>query len=883
MIRSRALVLGTAIWAVGAAPEAVVAQDEPSERPSNLRVIKTFDFFEPENHEPVPMHWDRLSKFGFPDFARGGFDESAGCESAPSFRLDALGTNVAFTYHGRDIPVKPGSDYEIHVRVRTSGMNHARAYVSAFYADRYGRMLADSETFSGLVGGDDGDHDWQQVSITLVGEYPSARIIGLTLWVTQDSVWSRGPVSPRRIEHVDVDAVAWFDDVVVHRLPRTAIRTADGTPLFTLGEPVRLDVLVSDPDGLNATAELAIADSEGRPVWRRALRIRTEANAGPERVSVGPLDVGVYTANLNISTNGRVLVSNAFCFAVISRLADEGRPFPGRLGIVLDEAPRGRWLANLGMLQELAVQHAKIPVRGDDWSTPAATTQDETFDELLGWMARNRMQVVAELRSPTFLTTPREQRILRPLLDILSEEPEAWLPYVSYLLSRYADMVTSWQVGQDGDAGAVWDDRVPALLQRVRSEFASFVFDPVLVTTWSLEHQLQPARTFGDALCIRVPSSISPTWIDEYWASLPLEHAARYWAFVEPLPAGAYTRRTRLADFAERLVALLKLDVSVIYVRQPWIWEPLNDQPRPVEELLVLRAVAAMLSDARWAGTMRLDAHTIAEVFDRGERGVLVVQDKTMSDQPRVVESYLGDDVRVYDVLGRELPVEKSDGRVRLHVGAEPLFVTGVPTWQMRLRGGVGLDEPRIDTAPGIQTRKIQFTNVADVPIGGVMHLTVPRYWEVKPVYLPFNLQPGESFERELRIRVPNNESAGDKTLLARMALETGGRGTFDIPIAIELGMRDVDVTTFAMTRGSSVVVRQIVTNRSDAPLSFSGFVAAPGRPRISRVIPNIQPGQTLAKDYTLPGGEDLAGQSIRVGLREVRGDRQYSQSVIVP
>lgn len=882
MGRDRIRLLWTAACVVGALAGPGRADESAAERLSNQRVVKTFDFNEPENYEPIPMHWERISKFGFPDFAEGSFDRTVGASSSPSFRLESRGANIAFTYDGEDIPAKLGSDYEIHASVRTRGAKHARAYLSAFYTDRYGRVLTGSEVFSDLVGGDE-EQDWKHVSVTLTGEYPSARVIGLTLWVTQDSVWSRGPVSPRRIEQVDVDAVAWFDDIVVHRLPRTSIRATTGTPLFTLGDPVLLDVLVSDPDGFNASAELAIADADGQPVWRRAVRIRTDENPRPERIAVGPLGVGVYTANLNITTQETVLASDAFGFAVMGRLPADDHSVQGRLGVVLDEAPRGRWLTNLGILNQLAVQHAKIPVRGDDWNTPAATTQDETFDQLLGWMARNRMNVIAEIRPPTFLTTPREQRIYRPLIDILSEDPGTWLPYVSYLLSRYADMVTGWQIGTDGDVGTVWDDRVPALLPDVRRQFSAFLFDPVLVTTWSLEHALPPSRRFGDDLSIRVPSEIAPAWIASFWSSLPPEHADKYWAFVEPLPAGLYARQTRLADFGERLVELLKLNVGVIFVRQPWVWEPRHDQPRPVEELLVLRAVASMLSTAKWVGTMRLDERTSGEIFDCGELGVLVVRDKSLSAAPRVLEAYLGDGVRVYDLLGREIPVENRDGRVKLPVGAEPVFVTGVPTWQMELRGDVGLDEPRIDTAPGIQTRNIRFTNVADVPIAGVLHLTVPKYWDVKPVYLPFSLQPGEKFERELHVRVPNNESAGQKIILARMTLETGGHGTFEIPILAELAMRDVDVTTFAISRGESVVVRQIVTNRAAEPLSFSGFVAAPGRPRISRIIPNIQPGQTLAKDYTLPAASDLVGQSIRVGLREIRGERQYSQSVIVP
>ena len=79
------------------------------------------------------------------------------------------------------------------------------------------------------------------------------------------------------------------------------------------------------------------------------------------------------------------------------------------------------------------------------------------------------------------------------------------------------------------------------------------------------------------------------------------------------------------------------------------------------------------------------------------------------------------------------------------------------------------------------------------------------------------------------------------------------------------------------------MIVRQVITNRATKPLSFQGTVIAPGRPRVTRLIPEIQPGQTLAKEYSFPQPESLIGGTIRVGLRQVRGDRQYSESVFVP
>lgn len=881
---SRLRVLLGAALAAAAIPRADAQVTQAgSVRLSDRRIVKVFDFLEPENHEPVPMHWEKLSEYGFPDFAQGQFDARIGHEAAPSFRLSAEGANVAYVYRWRDIPVKPGSLYEIRGLIRTRGMPNARAYISACFTDRYGRKLAGSERFSGLVGGDAGDSEWRPVVVRLAGDYPSARLIGLAVWVTQESVWSRGPVPPRRIESKDVAAVAWFDDLQVRRLPRVSIAPAGGSPLFRHNEQVQLDVSVADPDALNISAEMAVYDSDRRPLWQGSIPISTGERAAATQLTLPELPAGLYRAELQVRTNGEALSSTDFGFAVLGPQLASHRPGAGRFGVILEEVRRGQWLANQTFLRELAVSRVKVPIRGDDWTTPAATTLDESFDQLLEWLVRNRTGVVAELREPTFLASPKAGRAERALLDVLSGEPEDWLPYASYLLSRYADMVTAWQIGTDGDAAVVWDDRLFAVLSVLRPQFATFVFDPRVAGTWSIDHQL-PAGAFpGDCLSIRVPPEVAPDWIGAYWSSLPPLATGQYWAYVEPLPAERYCRRARLADLAERLVQVARTDASVIFMAQPWQWDSRWDHGRPTEEFLVLRTVAALLAEARWVGRFLLDERTTAEVFDRRGAGVLVVQDKSASEGVRTVSTHLGDGARVIDLRGRLLPVGTRDGQTDLPVCAEPLFVDGVEAWLMRTRGSVRLDDGHLETASGLQTRTVEFTNHATFAIAGVLRLFAPPFWEVRPARLPFHLQPGETFRETLTVRVPNNESAGDRLVTCRMTLDAGAEASFTVPMPIKLGLRDVDVVSVALARPDGVVVRQMVTNRSSETLSFDGFVSAPGRARVSRLIRGLAPGQTVTKHYRLPEAQQLIGSSLRVGLRQIGGNRQYSEAVVVP
>lgn len=880
---SARFVFCAALLAALLSPAAARAEHR-STRLTDQRLVKTFTFNEPENHEDIPMHWERLVEDGFPHFAEGGFDELSGRSSAPSFRLQARGANIAFTYQHRDIPAKPGSDYEIQAWVRTEGLEHARAYLSAFYTDRYGHKLAGSEQFTALVADGPGDDDgWRRVSLRLTGEYPSARVIGLTLWLTQEAIWSRGPVSPRQIDLKDVQASAWFDDIEVRRLPRVKITTADEAPLFSLGKPAVIDVSVTDPDGFNVDAQLTTVDAEGNEIDRRPIPIQIMPGEPPTQVVLKGLDVGIYRSTLQITSGGEPLGRDTFAFAVLSDPPLEAGASGRRFGLVLDEAPRGQWLGHRAVIQRLNIGSVKIPVRGDDWTVPAATTLDDSFDSLLGWLARSHVSVVAELRPPSFLATPRERRVIRPLIDSLSEPRDEWLPYVSYLLSRYADMVTAWQIGSDEDRSMVWDDRLVKLIPRLKEEFRAFLFDPRLATPWSIEHELRPDRLVSDCISVRIPAEIAPADIADYWASLPPGNAEKFWAYVETLPADQHSPVQRAADLMERFLALLRLNIDTIFVRQPWGWTAGRSRPEPRQELLVLQAASTLLADKTWVGTVLLDMNAQADVFDRDGTGVLVVRDRSGDGRPRTLLTHFGDDISVRDMYGRRMNITTEDGQGAIPVSAEPIFVIGVPTELMMLRARLRLDNNRIDTAPGIQTRVVEFENTTRYPIAGVIQLSVPRFWEVKPIYFPFSLQSGEKLRQEIRIRVPTNESAGEKQFLAHVALHTGWRAAFDVPIPVTLAMSDVDVTTFAITQPDRIVIRQMITNRTNGPISFQGTVIAPGRPRLNRLIPEIQPGQTLAKEYAFPAPESLVGQSIRVGLRQIRGDRQYSESIFVP
>src|SRR5262249_33465783 len=161
------------------------------------------------------------------------FDRQIGHLSAPSFKLQLNGSSLAYRYEGRDIAVRTSSDYLLVAFVKSDAVREARAYLTAYYFDRKGRLIAGTERRSRLVGGSGKSTDWEPLTIGLPGNVPSSRYIGITVWLTQASVWDTQQRPKRAIELTDVDARMWIDDLTVYRLPRVTLRSASPGNVFT--------------------------------------------------------------------------------------------------------------------------------------------------------------------------------------------------------------------------------------------------------------------------------------------------------------------------------------------------------------------------------------------------------------------------------------------------------------------------------------------------------------------------------------------------------------------------------------------------------------------------------------------------------------------------
>ncbi|MDD4892056.1 MAG: NEW3 domain-containing protein, partial [Phycisphaerae bacterium] len=213
--------------------------------------------------------------------------------------------------------------------------------------------------------------------------------------------------------------------------------------------------------------------------------------------------------------------------------------------------------------------------------------------------------------------------------------------------------------------------------------------------------------------------------------------------------------------------------------------------------------------------------------------------------------------------------------------GKLPFFLDGTDPRLARLRASVKMDPPFVPSTYRKHTRRVRFTNTFTTPVSGKMTLHFPANWEVHPRIIPFSVQAGETFSRDIDIRFPYNAEAGTKLLTIDFALDAERAYRVQMSTKFEFGLGDVDVTTLTQwLPDDELLVTMNVTNRSDARLDLFCFVVAPDLPRQERVIAGLPPAGAAAKSFRIPAARGLVGKSIRVGLREVRGNRIVNYDV---
>ncbi|MEM9065572.1 MAG: hypothetical protein AAGB51_08800 [Planctomycetota bacterium] len=825
---------------------AQVAAGLPDTRPSTARrLVAEFDF---ENvftiAEGLPEGWVRAQhdplvpriRPGYPLTNLAALDRTSGLSGVASMKLPTNGGSTSLMLEAGVVPVFPNADYMVTAQVRTAGLRHARALLSAVMLDQELQPIEASISVSRLAETGGG---WEELSIPVWGDFPEASSLRIELELLQPELFEQALLGDDHVFLQDVGGAVWFDDIQVTQLPRLELSTGEPSNLIPAGRTPTIDILIRDLTGDRLATEIRVFDVDGRLVDTWTQRV----GSGRTSVSWAPkLDrFGWYRAVLSVRTGASEVGSAMLDFAWLSpsdgpvrdvrTLADRQR-----FGLVADELHPGLIPLAAELAERSGAGSFELPL----WS--AGFAPEDAAD-----LITNLIPVVDRLRSQGVRFGFR-MAVLPDMLagitrldvhDVLSVfGGDEWRPYLTEFLDRFGQRVARWRLGElraNGEAEPIDGE----LADRARRSFATLVPGPELVVPWPATSPVPEMSGGAQALRgveIPWPEWLSHRGVEDFVAALAsdegyeretergvlplLARAPTLLArgsdtslpekslLLAPIETPGFSSRDRLDELTKRVIQYWRHVAAVpdpirghrhvAALRQPW-WFTVERRPRlmPMPELIAWRELSRMLSGRVPVGTLPaaegVTALLFAPVDARSPRGGLVVlwRDDDGGVKPGsapALEMYLGPGTVVTsDAFGNRADLEPglmaagadaptAQRRIhRVYAGRSPVFVEGIDTRLVRMLSLVRIEDAFLRSTRRIHEREIVIENPFDRPVSGTIVIVEPGG----------RLSPGGPPDRSWQIR-PRRQ---------RFAIAAGGetRIPFDVSFdaAQEAGLHD--------------------------------------------------------------------------------------------
>jgi hypothetical protein len=880
------------------------------------RVLRTFDFEERRlgNAEDLPMNWTKVEGPGLPHYVNGRLTTDRARSGQYSFRFDLNGGSLVYRYDAGRIKVQQGAHYRIEGYAQTTALANARARITAYLVDLDGVVISSTITQSNVYGAKADDEGWQKLSLELSADTPRAASLVIELGLLQPQFYAPNSLGQRTLFTQDIRGSAWFDDITVSQVPRIHISTDRPGNIFRQGDAMRLQVLVSDRFTDDLATRLTVRDAQGRTVHQRsgALEIATAESLGTGRkrlwVTLPPFDPGWYTVSLVMTSRGQYVGSEHLDLVL---LADAGLP-PNpdhRFGVVATDLPFAAWNELPDLLPYLGVGRLKLGV----WSKHGDVQQIDSaaFDAMLvrlqeqhiiptgclvdvppavaeKLLARQRLVDAAQAFSGV---VPKASTSDSAWPHLLKASKEDWQPYLAQLIARHANHLERWQLGADGTDDFVTDPAMRQVYDKVYAEFAALISKPDLAMPWPAWYELD--GRIPATVALSVPPSVLPSQIPLYIQDLRSQSQGQQRQHnlsitLQTLDRERYGREVQIRDFAQRVIYALASDAKRIDLPLPFTvrssaGDEFNKQPQ--ELFMVMRTLISTLGGATFKGKVPIADGVEAFLFERGGQGILALWDRGNVPGAKELPLNLGDRPRRVDLWGNVTPLlnpgfRKSAGNTALTVGAMPILLVDIDAQLALLRASIAIDRPLIESSFQAHTRRLRFTNPYKTAISGSVRLRGPSGWTINPPAHNFNLNPGETYDRDMTIEFPYNSYAGPKTIEAEFTLQADRPATFTVPLTLQLGLSDVGMQTMAIREGKDVIVQQTLQNYGDRPIDYTAFAIFPGQARQERLVANLAPGRATIKRYRFENADVTPGTRIRIGVKELNGSRILNDEI---
>ncbi len=852
------------------------------------RIVHRFDFDERPhgNVENVPKYWEPLRPTGFPHYPFGVFDFEVGAAAPPSFHLVSEGRSVAFQYTGPETRVRVNTDYRIVGMIRPDRLRSGRACLSAYFLDQFGHPVPDTLVRSAYFGGAGAGDDWVKIDLYLASAPREAFTIGIATWVLASPEWESVPPPTGRLVKTDVRGGAWFDDIVIYALPLLELSTSSPGNVLLAGEPQEVRVVLADNEDPSIRGDLIISDADGGCVENHSVSVVLDAAVKPTSIPVDHLPPGLYHARLDVFAGKTPIESRELRFVRLAPGTRRTDSLARAFGVSIAAGGRANAETELALLDRQAARSAKIPVwagMGDDYIE--AGHRRET-DRLLHELGKRGFALTGVFSGFPESGVWREAAAANPLLELFASDPKAWEARLASVVAPHAGAFRWWQIGSDEEEIDGGHDRVRAAAVNLRAVMQPFITLPRLAAPAPVDEPPASPRLPVEQMAVHVGSYADSTFLSEQFGrfrSLGYEQVS---AYVAPLPKERYPRLLRLADWAQRILTVRHAGADTVFVPQTWEVRPTmaGAVAEPTELYVALRTLSEVLADATPGQRLELGPMVRCLVFHEGDKSILAMWDAEASLRGARYAAQLGQASKQVDLWGNVRPLIRDEqGRQIVELTAMPTLVPDVERWLVDFRTSLSLSPTRIEPGVDLVRHTVTMSYAGDRPVSGGMQLELPPSWQVSPRRFGFSVMPGRPWNQTVEIRYPHNEPAGRKELVARISLENDAY-QLEVPLSVEIALSDLEVWGSAVVQEGHLILRQVVTNRSNQVLSFRGSATAPGRERQYRPISNLHPGDTQVVEYRVSSGTELIGRTVHLLLREVNdGPRVHNLQLVVP
>ena len=790
--------------AASAAP--AQAQDDPTgadqaiNRPASAgRIVRYFDFEERVdtnrddfNPEAVPRHWVRAQhdppereRPGFPLSNKAGYDTTIFHQGGVSIKLPVNGGSTSLRLANNLLPIFPGADYQISAFVRTEGLTHARALLTAQFLDPSGKPIAGASRRSEpmLSTG-----TWSLVRLELPGIFDNAAFVQVEMLVEQQAQFAEPPPSGRHHAWAqDYNGAAWFDDIGILQLPRVSLNTPSPSNVYVSDTPPPsplLTAVVQDLAGEETTARLSLFNIRDELL----ATISKPLPPGGGQFGWSPTlpEEGFYRSELEVISGETVIGRGGTQFLWIkppTELRGLGveppTPYQARrFGIAVNSLEN--WQRRLApeLLAAAGVGSASlvIPPIGD--RRPDADAIRRDYQELLDELLARGLDLTVALESIDPKLAAEQRLDPQDPMALLSREEALWLPTLRGMLDQYGQRIRRWQVGTQVYAETIWRPDLNAALARFRTVLSRLVPGPRLTIPWRAEWGWPQAMSALDSpievSAISFPSSFPassvPATVSAWARAAGRDPRAQTAVLIDPGDEQAFGQEAVLIESLQRALLVwaamgperdgLDAPATQLLLPQPWRDDGqtgLHRQVLPSATLAGWRTLVDHLAGRKVIGTLPTPpgvrclilADLKAPPGSRGS-GALVIWsdgppssasepgtsvpgtqpgDKTASAASGALVVPLGQGRVVrFDPFGNSTPLQpmSASGLYRLTAEPMPAFIEGVDAELVLFMQGLRVDPPFVPAVAAEHQRELIITNPWPIRITGDVQFLQP-------------------------------------------------------------------------------------------------------------------------------------------------------------